>query len=199
MEETVELRTENSIHFTWESGAEDGGAPILDYRVNSDQGTGTWTVLQSDVTEQFFLATSLSAGTTYQFTVETRTQFGYSEQSDVLSVLCATIPDVPTQPTSTNVNNLVVLDWQAPAANGLEITSYTILIRNGDNLFAENLDYCNGADSAIVASTQCTIPLSSLTADPFNLILGADIELQVEAHNLYGSSGFSTIGSGAVI
>jgi hypothetical protein len=34
--ETVSARTENSITFTWEAGSADGGAPLLDYRINYD-------------------------------------------------------------------------------------------------------------------------------------------------------------------
>jgi len=34
--ETVSARTENSITFTWSPGAEDGGTPILDYRISYD-------------------------------------------------------------------------------------------------------------------------------------------------------------------
>lgn len=29
-------RTENTITFSWTAGAQDGGAPVLDYRVNYD-------------------------------------------------------------------------------------------------------------------------------------------------------------------
>jgi hypothetical protein len=34
---TIAARTEESITFTWEPGVEDGGTPILDYRVSYDQ------------------------------------------------------------------------------------------------------------------------------------------------------------------
>jgi hypothetical protein len=66
-------------------------------------------------------------------------------------------------------------------------------------LYAENPDYCNGADTTILTETECTIPLSSLTDAPFSLTLGDEIEFMVDAHNLYGSSGYSLIGSGALI
>lgn len=66
-------------------------------------------------------------------------------------------------------------------------------------MFIENLDYCNGADTTIVANTECTIPLSSLTSEPFSLTLDNEIQFQVNAHNAYGSSGFSLIGDGALI
>jgi hypothetical protein len=93
----------------------------------------------------------------------------------------------------------VVFDWEAPAENGLTITSYTVMIRKADNQFAEILDYCNGALADIVAVTECTIPLTSLTSAPFNLVLDDTIDFKVQAHNLYGSSEYSDLGGGALI
>lgn len=34
--ETEAKRTDNSITFTWSAGNADGGAPVLDYRINYD-------------------------------------------------------------------------------------------------------------------------------------------------------------------
>lgn len=79
----------------------------------------------------------------YKFKVEARTSFGYSDFSAEVEILCATVSDVTTVLTSTNVNDQVVFDWSAPVDNGLVITSYTVLIRNSENLWVENLDYCN--------------------------------------------------------
>jgi len=30
---------------TWSDGSENGGTPVLDYRVSYDQGTGNWQVI----------------------------------------------------------------------------------------------------------------------------------------------------------
>lgn len=73
------------------------------------------------------------------------------------------------------------------------------MIRKVDNLFAEELNYCNGALADIVSTTECTIPLSILTADPFSLLLDESIDFKVMAHNQYGDSSYSEIGGGAVI
>lgn len=51
----------------------------------------------------------------------------------------------------------------------------------------------------IVASSACTIPLSVLTAEPFNLALGDNINAKLIATNAYGSSAESAVGGGAVI
>lgn len=41
--------------------------------------------------------------------------------------------------------------------------------------------------------------MSALTAEPFNLVLGASIEVVVIANNAYGDSQESAVGSGANI
>jgi hypothetical protein len=56
---------------------------------------------------------------------------------------------------------------------------------------SEVLAYCNGALASIVAATQCSIPLSVLTAAPFSLVLDDSIDFVVRASNAYGDSEFS--------
>lgn len=43
----------------------------------------------------------------------------------------------------------------------------------------------------------CSIPLDTLTAAPFNLVLGDRIEALIVASNIYGDSQVSVIGAGA--
>jgi hypothetical protein len=43
-----------------------------------------------------YLATSLTAGVTYEFKVKSRNQYDYSESSNTISLLCAFIPETPT-------------------------------------------------------------------------------------------------------
>jgi len=45
----------------------------------------------------------------------------------------------------------------------------------------------------------CSIPLSILTASPFNLALGQIINVKIIAYNAYGYSSESTIGGGSVV
>ena len=40
--------------------------------------------------------TSLTAGYTYEFKINTRNEYGLSEDSDTLSLLCAYIAEIPT-------------------------------------------------------------------------------------------------------
>jgi hypothetical protein len=60
---------------------------------------------------------------------------------------------------------------------------------------------CDGTTSAVVLNgvTQCTIPLSTLTAAPYSLLLGYKISSYVVAYNDYGLSQDSPVGSEGVI
>lgn len=136
---------------------------------------------------------------TYKFKVESRNSFGFSVLSNEISILCATVPSIPATPLTENILEKVLFDWTAPTGNGLSISSYSVLIRKSDNSYAEQIDYCNGALASVVSATQCIIPLSTLIAEPFNLVLGDSIDFKITATNQYGTSGYSTIGGGAFI
>jgi len=68
----------------------------LDYRIYYDQGSGVNIVLATGVTQTSFTATSLTSGTTYKFYVQSRNIVGYSSDSSIVTILCATTPNVPT-------------------------------------------------------------------------------------------------------
>jgi hypothetical protein len=50
-----------------------------------------------------------------------------------------------------------------------------------------------------MAATTCSVPLSSLVADPFLLQVGDSIWANVVASNLYGDSDVSVDGNGALV
>jgi len=53
--------------------------------------------------------------------------------------------------------------------------------------------------SSIKTATECTIPLATLTAEPFLLALDDSIDFKVLAIDAYGSSVYSAVGGGALI
>lgn len=89
------MRTVSTIGIYWAAGADDGSSPILDYRISFAIQGGAFGILAT-VTDTSYLVMSLNAGTIYEFKVEARNQYDYSEYSTVFSVLCATIPEIPT-------------------------------------------------------------------------------------------------------
>jgi hypothetical protein len=101
--ETISLRTDNSITFTWSEGAADGGAPVLDYRISYDQASDTYIELDSGITAESYTTIGLTQSLTYKFKVEARNTYGFSVLSTEVSILCATVPSVLATPTTLNV------------------------------------------------------------------------------------------------
>ena len=88
------------IGIVWQEGAEDGGIPVLDYRVSWDQGTGTWQIRQTGLSTLSYTASSLTTGTIYSFRVEARNAHGYSDYSAEVAVLAASKPSTPYAPST---------------------------------------------------------------------------------------------------
>lgn len=63
----------------------------------------------------------------------------------------------------------------------------------------EQLTYCDGADSTIIANTECTIPIDVLTEAPYGLSFGSSVFAQVSATNSKGTSAESEAGNGATV
>lgn len=198
--ETIASRSPTSITFSWTEGPSNGGSAVLDYRITYDQSTGSFIELDNAVLSTSFTATSLTFGLTYTFRVEARNEFGYSSESEDISILCAAVPVAPLQPTTTIAADHVIFDWAEPVANGKPITGYKIYIRKSDLSYEQvpSVD-CDGFDSLIMAETQCLVPFSTMTASPFLLLKGYSVFIKVIAVNEYGDSLYSTAGNGAVI
>ena len=121
--------------------------------------------------------------------------------SSPVSILCATKPSkLAAAPVTSVTNDMVTIDWSTPTTNGLPITAYSIFIRTGDQLtYITDNSVCNGISNTVIAQTSCDIPLSTLTAAPYNLLKGYSIYAYVISTNAYGSSPASDYGNGGVI
>jgi hypothetical protein len=69
-----------------------------------------------------YLATSLTSGTTYEFKVEAKNEYGYSTYSDTITLLAAYIPEIPTSVTTEIDGSQVKVLWSLPSDNGSPIT-----------------------------------------------------------------------------
>jgi hypothetical protein len=146
-------------------------------------------VIAEGVTIQSYTASSLVLGTTYEFTVEAQNSVGYSTPSGLVTILHALPPSTPNIPSTLNSGTDVVINWSAPSDNGSEISSYTVQILQNDGVtFSQNLNYCDGSDSAIISATQCTLPLATLISTPYSLVLGDSVQVKVIATNIKGDS-----------
>ena len=60
--------------------------------------------------------------------------------------------------------------WDEPFTGGSAITGYIINIRMSDGIsYAQDLVDCNGANSQIVSTRQCIIPVTTVRNLPYEL------------------------------
>lgn len=126
--EDYSQRTKSTLGLTWTAPVFTGGAVIDDYRINYRVFGGVYSVLQDGIIGTSYTATNLNAGSTYEFTVEARNSYSYSEPTEMIQLLCAFIPDPPLTVTTENENDLVKISWAYPVANGSPITAYKIFL-----------------------------------------------------------------------
>lgn len=88
---------------------------------------------------------------------------------------------------TSNEETDVRITWQVPTYNGgSPILGYRITIKTFDGDYIEDLDNCDGADQTTKANLYCIIPMATLRAEPYNLILSQTIVALVEARNIIG-------------
>lgn len=191
------------VSLTWSDGASNGGQPILDYRVSFDQGSGNWVVLESSVSSQNLVATGATAGVTYYFKIEARNIIGYSGESESFGIMAAVIPTQPTSVTTERSVNDVIIRWVSPSVDpmtdfGDSFMGFKIYIRTSDlQTYAQEQTYC--PDTSTYGTTLCTLPVTALQAEPFNLEVGDSIYAKVLAHNTIGDGAESTPGNNALV
>lgn len=95
---------------------------------------------------------------------------------------------------------MIDLAWSDPVDNGTPITGYRIFIQEtvaGD--YQELLTECDGSSQTVVDARACTISLTTLRSEPFNLILLESVSVKIISQNVLGDSPISEAGDGAVI
>lgn len=147
------------------------------------------------------MATGLTAGVIYEFKVEARNQYDHSAYSEVLTLLCAFIPEIPTDVLTSidsPYSSTMKVEWTLPTDNGSPITSYRVFILEiGTTTYTEESVDCVGTDATVISTSSCLINISTLLASPYN-VDGADyIYAKVLAANVYGESDQSVEGNGA--
>jgi len=133
------------------------------------------------------------------FRVYSRNVVGLSIASSEVTVRASAIPSKPDAPTTAVSGDNVVITWVKPDNGGSTIASAKILIKEADGDFSEETITCNGADSVILAANSCTVPITTLMAEPFNQPWGSSIYVKVTMTNVVGESLESDEGNGALI
>jgi hypothetical protein len=155
--------------------------------------------IASGLTQFYYVATGLNAGTTYHFIVHSRNAYEYSNDSEVLSLLCATLPIKPEAPTTTTISNFVRVSWPTPVNNGSPITGYQVFIQQKDGVYTQEFTDCLGYSAEVIAQDYCDILLDTLTAAPYSLVLNDEVWAQVRTQNFYGWSLISDAGNSGLI
>lgn len=178
LENNLDVTWGTTIGLKWAEGLHNGGTPVIDYTVFSkDSVVLEWIERQIGVVGTAVTLSSFNPGVTYTFRVKSRSAFDFSvAYSNEVSILAASNPAQPAAPT-TQVSGLnVIIDWTpAPDDNGSPITSYKVFIRQNNLIYSEELVNCNGSLADVMVPTQCSVPISVLTASPFSLPYGSNI------------------------
>ena len=132
----------------------------------------------------------MSVGATYLFRYKAKNVHGWSTyRSGTLSLVAAKVSDALATISTSNEGMLVKKKWAALAYNGgSNVIGYRIKILDQSNSLVESITYCNGLDPTIRANKYCYIPMTSLTACPFQLPLSNIALAQVEALTVVGYS-----------
>jgi hypothetical protein len=91
-----EFNTSSSqVVFIWIAPSNNGGAPILDYTIQWDQGTNTYVQAATGITVLTYTKIGVSAGIAYKFKVQARNAAGLGTESAEFSIIAASIPGLP--------------------------------------------------------------------------------------------------------
>ena len=127
-----EINTSSSqVVFTWVAPTSTGGAPILDYTIQWDQGTNTYLVAATGIASLTYTKTGVFAGTAYKFKIQARNAAGLGTESVEFSIIAASTPGLPIALIRDEVNTTetsVAFTWTAPTSSGgSTVIDYTIM------------------------------------------------------------------------
>jgi hypothetical protein len=148
----------------------------------------SFSTIAIGLTSPELLVTDLTSGLIYEFKVQSRNSYSYSDYSEVLSLLCAFKPEPPLLVTTTNSADQVLVEWDEPVNNGYVIHAYRFFVITSGGAYEEESTECDGTNALVVSNRQCSLSLDTLKAAPFNLVQGDSIWLRLVAINTYGES-----------
>ena len=129
------------VDLAWDPPANDGGLPILEYRVYRGTSSGGESFLASAGLSLSYTDSSVTNGQTYYYEVTAKNAVGESSPSNEASATPnrpATPPGAPQGLTATAGDGSVSLSWTAPSSDGgAPITNYKIY--RGDSSNGEGL------------------------------------------------------------
>jgi hypothetical protein len=167
-----------------------GGSTVDSYRLERSFGSsGIWEIIQGDPVPSLNLEISISGhtlGETYHFRASAGNIHSWGAYSDILTVVATTVPEKPDPTVITIENTDFKISWTPPDDNYGAITKYIITIRQAEGAYSEELTYCDGTDTTIVAQAFCIVPGSVLRAAPYSLTFDTLVQAKLIACNLNG-------------
>lgn len=134
----------------------------------------------------------MTGGTSYEFMIAATNKYGIGAYSSALVIVAGQKPDTPSAPTVTSTSTYVKIAWTAPSSNNVAIDAYKIEIISSNGVtYFEDLIHCDGTDSTIITNLYCLIPMTTLRASPYSLILSTVVAAKISAHNSRGWSATS--------
>lgn len=162
-----------------------------------DDGTSAdvWTdvigLAPASTASEVIVSSGVIPGTLYAFRVRAMNIFGWGPYSLVTYIQAAHQPAAPLAPTTSieAATGGVAIAWIAPDASGDPITAFKIEILNkaGNTWFTDSS--CDGAIALTVTALRCVVPMSDLTAAPFNYVFQDVVIVRVSAANSYPGFG----------
>jgi 3D (Asp-Asp-Asp) domain-containing protein len=114
---------------------------------------------------------------------------GYGSSSSAFAIIPATNPDTPLAPVTEFNGDYVVVSWELPFNGGSSINGYTIKVRQVDEItYTSTGSYCDGTTLTVINTRTCQVPISVITASPFDLPWGTSVWATVKAINIIGDS-----------
>lgn len=114
------------VVLTWTAPANTGGIALTSYQI-SDGNSINITVNADSLTHT---VTTVTNGSTYEFTLAAVNALGVSATSTFSSVTVTSAPSAPTAPSLTVRGSSIDVSWTAPSGNGSTISGYNVYLVN---------------------------------------------------------------------
>ena len=141
----------SSVTLRWLAPYDDGGLPIVQYKVYHSATPQTEIFLANSTTTTF-TDNGLTIGRVYYYMVSAENAFGESGLSDEISVTVADVPGTVTGLMAVAGNASVTINWTAPShTGGSPITGYLIYrgTQSGSESFLWNTASLNFKDTEL--------------------------------------------------
>lgn len=189
--------TKQSILLTWSAPSDDGGCPILGYKLYRDSGSPLSTVtVQVDPADfvgkpflnQHDVALTLAdTGKLYRFIVTVFNNEG-EKASNIGTFIIATVPDKPTSAPTVDLNEsdgtkikISIDEFTTLMNGGADILSYEIQMDDGNN----------GPYRTVLGGETYTLDSEILITE--GIIKGRTYRLRYRATNIIGYGDFSDV------